>query len=135
MVALASGIQATGAGRWLPQEISPLITFMAGLPVLLRLGLSLSAGFVEEVFFRGFLQGRMGILASSALFVLAHLTYGQPLMLVGIALLSLVFAQLTRWRHNVLPAMAAHAVFDAVQLLFMLPTQVPQAGSPPLGIC
>jgi hypothetical protein len=61
---------------------------------------SLSAGFVEEIFFRGFLQPRVGIALSTAFFVLAHVSYGQPLMLVGIALLSLIFGFLVRWRQT-----------------------------------
>jgi membrane protease YdiL (CAAX protease family) len=77
---------------------------------------------VEEAFFRGFLQPRAGIALSTGLFVLAHAGYEQPLMLVGITLLSLLFAFLVRWRQNIWPAVVAHAVFDAVQLLIVVPT-------------
>lgn len=130
-LALKSG----GGAEWLPQEASPMITFMAGLPVLVRLGLSLSAGIVEEVFFRGFLQRRIGILASSALFVIAHLSYGQPIMLVGITLLSFGFAFLTRWRGNVWPAAVAHTFFDAIQLFWVIPSQVAPTDPTAIGIC
>jgi membrane protease YdiL (CAAX protease family) len=83
--------------------------------------LALSAGLVEELFFRGFLQPRVGIGVSTLLFVLAHLSYDQPFMLVGITILSLVFAGLVWWRQNVWPAVAAHFLFDAVQLLILIP--------------
>jgi membrane protease YdiL (CAAX protease family) len=76
---------------------------------------------VEEWFFRGFLQPRAGILLSTSLFVLAHFAYGQPFMLVGITILSLIYALLVRWRQNIWPAMAAHALFDGVQLLVVIP--------------
>ncbi len=135
MAGFAKLMQLAGAGAWLPDEISPMIFFMAGLPVAVRLGLSLSAGVVEEVFFRGFLQQRLGIWFSSILFVVAHLSYGQPTMLVGIALLSVSFAGLTRWRGNVLPAVVAHAFFDAVQLFWLIPSQVTVPNPPALGIC
>ena len=135
MAVFAKFLQAAGAGDWLPQEISPMISFMAGLPVAVRLALSLSAGVVEEVFFRGFLQRRLGVWLSSALFVLAHLSYGQPVMLVGIALLSLSFAGLTRWRGNVLPAVVAHTFFDAAQLLWLIPSQVTSSDPLASGIC
>jgi membrane protease YdiL (CAAX protease family) len=88
----------------------------------------LSAGVVEEVFFRGFLQPRVGIAASSALFALAHLSYEQPLMLLGILLLSVLFALLTRWRQSVWAAIAAHAVFDAIQLLVLIPWAMKMIG-------
>jgi membrane protease YdiL (CAAX protease family) len=42
-------------------------------------------------------------------------------MLVGIGLLSLAFAYLTRWRQNIWPAVIAHALFDAIQLLVVVP--------------
>jgi membrane protease YdiL (CAAX protease family) len=42
-------------------------------------------------------------------------------MLVGIGTLSLIYAFLVRWRQNIWPAIAAHFLFDAVQLLFIIP--------------
>jgi membrane protease YdiL (CAAX protease family) len=105
----------------LPKEPPPVIPWIAALPVWIRLLLSLSAGVVEETFFRGFLQPRVGIAASTALFVLAHASYEQPLMLVGVGLLSLIYAFLVKWRQNIWPAIAAHALFDAVQLLVVIP--------------
>jgi membrane protease YdiL (CAAX protease family) len=105
----------------LPTDPPEMVPWLAGLPWALRAAVSLSAGVVEEAFFRGFLQPRIGIAASGGLFVLAHLSYEQPLMLVGIALLSILFALLVRWRQSIWAAIAAHAVFDAVQLLVLIP--------------
>jgi membrane protease YdiL (CAAX protease family) len=42
-------------------------------------------------------------------------------MLVGITLLSLIYAFLTKWRQTIWPAITAHALFDAVQLLVVVP--------------
>ena len=121
MVAMGSLIWAFGGRELLPDRPPPMIPWLAGLPILLRLAISVSAGVVEEAFFRGFLQPRVGIPMSTALFVLAHAGYEQPLMLVGVTLLSLLFALLVRWRQNIWAAVAAHAVFDAVQLLIVVP--------------
>jgi membrane protease YdiL (CAAX protease family) len=133
MVAVA-GVVVWGLGEEaLPHGPPPVVPWMAALPVGVRLALSLSAGVVEESFFRGFLQPRIGILASTAGFVLAHLSYQQPLMLVGVTLLSLIYAGLVRWRRNIWVAMAAHALFDAVQLLVVIPAALEMlpAGSGP----
>ena len=73
----------------MPQQPPAMVPFIASLPIWLRLLISLSAGVVEETFFRGFLQPRVGIPLSTAFFALAHLSYGQPFMLIGITLLSL----------------------------------------------
>jgi membrane protease YdiL (CAAX protease family) len=121
MVTLGSLIWALGGQDLLPQQPPAMIPWLAGLPLLMRLAVSLSAGVVEEAFFRGFLQPRAGIPVSTALFVLAHAGYQQPLMLVGVTLLSLLFALLVHWRQNIWAAVVAHAVFDAVQLLIVVP--------------
>jgi len=102
-------------------ETPELIVYMAGLPVVVRLLISLAAGGIEELFFRGFLQPRIGIPLTTALFVCGHLGYGQPLMLFGITVLSLLYSALVKWRGSIWAAAAAHTLFDAVQLLVVIP--------------
>lgn len=118
---IAVVIASLGGERFLPKQAPAMIPWIAGLPVGIRILLSLSAGVVEETFFRGLLQPRVGIAFSTLCFVLAHAAYGQPFMLVGVTLLSLIYAFLVRWRQNLWPAIAAHALFDAVQLLVVIP--------------
>jgi len=129
LLAIAGLLLALGFKDMVPNKPSPLIPLIAALPFGVRFAVSLSAGLVEETFFRGFLQPRIGILASTGFFVLAHLSYGQPFMLVGIALLSLIYAFLVKWRQNIWPAMAAHALFDGVQLLVVVPTVLRMLGA------
>ncbi|MFL6258715.1 MAG: CPBP family intramembrane glutamic endopeptidase [Thermoanaerobaculia bacterium] len=129
LMVIAGVVWALGGENAVPKSPPALIPLIAGLPVGVRFLVSLSAGVVEESFFRGFLQPRIGILASTAFFVLAHLSYGQPFMLVGIALLSLIYAFLVKWRQNVWPAMAAHALFDGVQLLVVVPAVLRMLGA------
>ncbi len=126
IVALFVGL--VGGMERLPNEAPKMVLWMGGLPVLIRLLVSLSAGVAEELFFRGFLMPRAGFWLSNALFVLAHLNYEQPFLLLGVALLSVAFSLLTRWRGNVWPAVAAHALFDAIQLLILVPGAAGAAG-------
>ena len=114
-------IYLLGGEDLLPKSPPPVVSLVAALPLVVRMAISLSAGVVEELFFRGFLQPRVGIGLSTGAFVLAHLSYEQPLMLVGITMLSLVFAGLVRWRQSIWAAIAAHTVFDGVQLLLVIP--------------
>lgn len=116
---LAAGL--TAAGWPIEQQPPELVTTLAALPVALRLMVSLSAGVVEELFFRGFLQMRLGVLASTAFFVAGHLGYGQLFLLFGVTLLSLIYAALVRWRRSLVAAMVAHSLFDAIQLLVVIP--------------
>ena len=121
MLIVVGATVALGGEKLLPQQPPQLIVWIAGLPAGLKVAVALSAGVVEELFFRGFLQPRVGIAVSTLLFVLAHLSYDQPFMLVGITVLSLAFAGLVWWRQNIWPAVAAHFLFDAVQLLILIP--------------
>lgn len=126
LVALA--IAALGGGDLLPKSPPAAVAWLAGQSVALRAGLALSAGIVEEIFFRGLLQPRVGIAVSTALFALAHLAYGQLFMLVGVTILSLLYALLVQWRQSVWAAIAAHAVFDLVQLLVVVPAVLREFG-------
>lgn len=121
-VTLAVVMALLGGEEMLPREPPEVIPWIAGLPLAVRVLLSLSAGVVEELFFRGFLQPRVGVLASSACFVLAHLSYQQPFMLAGVAVLSLIYAGLVKWRQSIWAAVVAHFLFDAVQLLVVIPS-------------
>jgi membrane protease YdiL (CAAX protease family) len=121
LIVIAGVLIALGAKDMVPQQPPALVPLIAALPFGVRLAVSLSAGVVEETFFRGFLQPRVGIVLSTAFFALAHLSYQQPFMLVGITLLSLIYAFLVRWRQSIWAAIAAHALFDGVQLLVVVP--------------
>jgi membrane protease YdiL (CAAX protease family) len=121
MLVFAAIVAGLFGEELLPQAPPAVIPWIAGRPVLLRLGIAVAAGLVEEAFFRGFLQARVGIGLSTLLFALAHLSYDQPIMLVGITMLSLFYGLLVRWRRNLLPAIVAHFLFDAIQLLVVIP--------------
>ena len=93
-----------------------------------RLAISVAAGVGEEIFFRGLLQPRIGLWASTALFALGHVGYGQPFLLLGVTVLSLIYGLLARWRGNVWAAVVAHTLFDAVQLLVIIPLGIEASG-------
>ena len=121
LLALVVVLAALGLEGLIPSTPPAAIPWIAGLPVALRVLVSLSAGVVEEAFFRGLLQPRAGVFFSSLCFVLAHLSYQQPFLLVGVTILSLSYAGLVVWRRSVWAAATAHFVFDTVQLLVLIP--------------
>lgn len=121
MIGVVGLVWALGGEEHLPTTPPDLVPLVVGLPILLRIAIGLTAGVVEELFFRGFLQPRIGIALSTVMFALAHLSYDAPFMLIGITVLSLLFAFLVRWRKNVVSAIVAHATFDLIQLLIVVP--------------
>lgn len=124
---------AMGFEGLVPDEPPQLVPVIAGMPWYIKVGIALTAGVVEESFFRGFLQPRVGIALSTVLFALAHLSYDAPFMLVGITVLSLVFAFLVRWRRGILAAIIAHAAFDAIQLFVVVPLALKMVPAPGSG--
>ena len=120
-------LQATGVLDKAP-EPPAMIGWMAALPVWKKALIVLSAMTVEEFFFRSFLQKRVGLIASTILFALAHFTYGNPLLLIGVTIISLIIG-ITFWRtKNVVPGILAHGVFDAIQLFVIVPIAVKMMG-------
>ena len=121
-------LRATGL---LPEDPkpSPMIGFMAALPVWKKLLIISSAMTVEEFFFRSWLQKRTGLIASTALFALAHFTLGQPLLLIGVTVISLVIGFTFYRTKNVLPGIVAHGVFDAIQLFVIIPIAYKMIGA------
>jgi membrane protease YdiL (CAAX protease family) len=81
---------------------------------------------VEEAFFRGFLQPRLGLALSTLLFTLAHVNYGLPFMVVAVLTISAILGALFAVRRNLLPCMVAHGVFDAIQIFLVIPFAVRQ---------
>jgi membrane protease YdiL (CAAX protease family) len=123
-------VVVTGAAAWAmgatgqvsePTEVPPLILWMAELPIVYKLIIIAAAMTVEEAFFRGFLQSRLGLVTSSVLFALSHFSYGLPFMIVGVFTISLVIGRTLERTGDLLPCIIAHGIFDGVQLLIILP--------------
>jgi membrane protease YdiL (CAAX protease family) len=104
-----------------PAQPPPMIAWMAALPLWKKALVVLSAMTVEEAFFRGWLQKRVGLIASTILFAVAHSGFGQPLLLIGVALISLVIGITFYRTKNLLPGIIAHGVFDGIQLFVVIP--------------
>lgn len=129
VVLVGLAVVALGGEGALPQTPPEVIHWLAGKPAGLRLALALSAGVFEELFFRGLLQPRVGIAASTAVFALAHAGYEQIFLLLGVSLLSIAYGWLVKFRQSIVAAMVAHAVFDGVQLLVVIPAVLKLFGS------
>jgi len=128
-VALMIGLLLAASGL-IPKnpQPSPMIGWMAALPLWKKAVIVLSAMTIEEAFFRGWLQKRIGVIASTALFALAHSGLGQPLLLIGVSVISLVIGFTFYRTKNLIPGIIAHGIFDAVQLFVIIPVVFKMSG-------
>jgi membrane protease YdiL (CAAX protease family) len=122
LLLVASGVMPKN-----PQP-SPMIGWMAALPLWKKCVIVLSAMTIEEAFFRGWLQKRIGVIASTILFALAHSGLGQPFLLIGVTLISLVIGFTFYRTKNLIPGIIAHGIFDAVQLFVIIPVVFKMSG-------
>ena len=122
LILVASGVMPKN-----PQP-SPMIGWMAALPLWKKCVIVLSAMTIEEAFFRGWLQKRIGLIASTILFALAHSGLGQPFLLIGVTLISLVIGFTFYRTKNLIPCIIAHGIFDAVQLFVIIPIVFKMSG-------
>lgn len=130
IVALAVSAILTSAGL-MPKNptIPPMIGWLAALPAWKKGLVVLSAMTIEEAFFRGWLQKRFGLIVSTALFALAHAGFGQPFLLIGVGLISLVIGVTFYRTKDLVPGVIAHGIFDAIQLFVTIPILFSLTGS------
>lgn len=124
-IALDAGEGYAGTAIDLP-EIPDVMVWMVGLPIWSKLTIVAVAMTVEEAFFRAFLQSRIGLIPSSLLFALGHASYGLPTLMIGVFVVSIIIGRDFARHRSLARCMLAHGVFDAIQLLVIVPFAVSQ---------
>jgi hypothetical protein len=84
--------------------------------------LAAASGIGEELFFRGALQPRVGLVAASLLFGAAHLVPSRPLALWSVfaCAAGLLFGALFERTGNLVAPIVAHAVVNALNLRWLV---------------
>ena len=109
------------------KRIAEFIAPKTPLQMWLAIAVSCTAGFVEEVIYRGYLQRQfgawmrgiwLGLIASALLFGLSHGYEGASRMVL-IAIYGAMFGIVAVWRKSLRPGMMTHAMFDSAQLLIL----------------
>ncbi len=107
------GISAILLGFNDQQKVSDKIT---SLPLAVLLFAVVGAPITEELFFRGLLVPRTGVLASALLFGLLHFAYGSIVEVMGAFLIGLVLGATFKFSKSVTPCMLAHMVYNAISI-------------------
>lgn len=92
---------------------------IAGLPPIILALAVLGAPVSEELFFRGLLTSRFGILASSVAFGLMHFAYGSFIEVIGAFLIGIILAAIFRLSGSITPCILAHMAYNALAITVM----------------
>jgi membrane protease YdiL (CAAX protease family) len=121
---ITPGQPDAAALRWMvPQRIEEALAFLI---------VGLSAGFVEEFVFRGYLQKQLQALFGNtlvasvvqvALYTQGHLYQGMA-RLVPVALIGALLTFVALWRKSLIPGMIAHGVGDSLTAIVYLVTRM-----------
>ena len=120
VVAVSYGMtEATGWGR---RMAAAMAEPLRGLGVPDALLLSSASGLAEELFFRGALQPRVGLVAASLLFGALHFAPRRDLLpwTVFAVLMGFAFGAMYEWTGNLLAPVVAHTVINAINLPLLL---------------
>jgi CAAX protease family protein len=123
-IAFAVGMADTTRIRDAQKQLEFLLP-QSGLEMTVAVLLSMTAGFCEEVIFRGYLQRQfaalarnawVGILVSAIFFGCAHGYEGWRRMIM-IAVYGMLFGLLAHFRKSLRPGMMTHAVHDSTAMI------------------
>ncbi|PIO03816.1 hypothetical protein COU38_01365 [Candidatus Micrarchaeota archaeon CG10_big_fil_rev_8_21_14_0_10_54_18] len=114
LVLLLLGL-ALNAFGWLDSQ--KIIGFIRLQPFEMLLLMVSLAPFAEEMLFRGYLQHRIGVVFSSALFAGLHYGYGSVSEVAGAFVVSMVLGAFMRRKKRLLPCVIAHAAYNAFSIL------------------
>jgi hypothetical protein len=100
-------------------EPGKVVSVAKELPLYILIFSFLFSPVAEEIFFRGFLLPRVGVVTSSLLFALAHFFYGSLIEFVATFTAGLIFAVMRR-RGSLVPCIFAHATFNLINVIIIL---------------
>jgi hypothetical protein len=108
-----------------------LRSVLGSLDASQAVGLALLSGFAEELFFRGAVQGAWGIWWATALFAVLHSGRERGLWVwtVFAAVAGLAFGGLVLWTGNLLGAIVAHVLVNAINLSRLARRREPAAAA------
>jgi membrane protease YdiL (CAAX protease family) len=76
--------------------------------------------FAEEVFFRGFLQQKVGIIPSTIMFGLGHALFGSVIEVIGALILGYMLALFMKRNNNIIPNIIGHFLYNIIAISVFL---------------
>ncbi|NYZ74924.1 CPBP family intramembrane metalloprotease [Candidatus Micrarchaeota archaeon] len=101
-------------------DTNKIAEFITSQPAWLLAAAIIAAPVAEETFFRGYLQKKTGVVLSSMVFAALHFGYGSVTEVVAAFSVSIVLGWWVRKNKLLLPAIVAHAAYNALSIALVL---------------
>jgi membrane protease YdiL (CAAX protease family) len=98
------------------EKVSDKIT---GLPLPILLFAALVAPVTEELFFRGLLTPRIGVVFSSVVFGILHFSYGSNIEVLGTFAVGLVLGTSFKLSKSITPCILSHMAYNMLAIIVM----------------
>jgi membrane protease YdiL (CAAX protease family) len=102
------------------QENVVAVSMGSGLNLFSAFFISLLTAFGEELFFRGFLQNRAGVLITTIIFTLSHISYANVGEIVQVFIFSLIMGYGVKKTGNLGFAIGMHFINNFVTFIYIL---------------
>lgn len=99
---------------------SAVVDIVQQLPLYILIMAVLFAPISEEIFFRAFLVSKIGVLGSSVVFALLHISYGSVIELIGAFSIGLILALIYKHSKSIVPPIAIHMGYNLIAISVML---------------
>lgn len=93
---------------------------VSDLPWYVLIFAVLLAPICEELFFRGLLVPRFGVVAPAILFGLSHVAYGSVVEIIGVAAIGLVLGIVFKRSKSITPCIVVHLLYNFLSISVML---------------
>ncbi|MFW5902563.1 MAG: CPBP family intramembrane glutamic endopeptidase [archaeon] len=99
------------------QDVQKTTEILRQIPIHQILIILLLGSFVEEIFFRGFIQEKTNLLVASLIFALFHITYGTVSQIVGTFFLGLILGYQYERTGGVYSPIISHTFYNLIVIL------------------
>ena len=108
-------------------DVDKVAGIILGAPLYLLALAVLINPVTEELFFRGMLAPRMGVVGSSAIFALFHTSYGSVAEVANVFIIGMIYAHVYLARRSLIAPMLSHILINT-SAVYIIITQFAGAG-------
>lgn len=119
LVAALSALFAAMVLLGIPNDSGNVQELIRGLPPFVPLLAVLIAPFTEELFFRGLLVPKVGVIPAAVIFGAFHFTYGSNVEIIGAMIVGIIFGYLYKGSGSLVPPIAVHFCYNLISIFVM----------------